>query len=84
MKDDILIAEEPEIHLHPKAQAELGDFLLGLNQKGVQSIIETHSEHMIVRLQQVISVRETRCRRHFDLFCRTHVHRKTTKKTKFG
>ena len=55
VKDDILIAEEPEIHLHPKAQAELGDFLLGLNQKGVQSIIETHSEHMIVRLQQHIA-----------------------------
>lgn len=54
-KGDILIAEEPEIHLHPKAQAELGDFLLDLNNRGVQSIIETHSEHMIVRLQQHIA-----------------------------
>ena len=55
VKGDILIVEEPEIHLHPKAQAELGDFLLDLNKKGVQSIIETHSEHMIVRLQQHVA-----------------------------
>ena len=54
-KGDILIAEEPEIHLHPKAQAELGDFLVDLNTRGVQSIVETHSEHMIVRLQQHIA-----------------------------
>ena len=55
VRGDILIAEEPEIHLHPKAQAELGDFLLDLKNRGVQSIVETHSEHMIVRLQQHIA-----------------------------
>jgi predicted ATPase len=49
------IAEEPEIHLHPKAQAELGDFFLELSNRGVQSIIETHSEHMILRLQTHIA-----------------------------
>jgi predicted ATPase len=49
------IVEEPEIHLHPKAQSELGDFFLDLRNKGVQSIIETHSEHMIVRLQRHIA-----------------------------
>lgn len=49
------IVEEPEIHLHPKAQAELGDFFLELHKRGVQSIIETHSEHMIVRLQRHIA-----------------------------
>lgn len=49
------IVEEPEIHLHPKAQAELGDFFLELHNRGVQSIIETHSEHMIVRLQRHIA-----------------------------
>lgn len=49
------IVEEPEIHLHPKAQAELGDFFLDLRRKGVQSIVETHSEHMIVRLQRHVA-----------------------------
>lgn len=49
------IVEEPEIHLHPKAQAELGDFFVDLHKRGVQSIIETHSEHMILRLQTHIA-----------------------------
>ena len=49
------IVEEPEIHLHPKAQAELGDFFLDLSKRGVQSIIETHSEHMILRLQKHVA-----------------------------
>jgi predicted ATPase len=55
---DCFIVEEPEIHLHPKAQAELGDFFLDLSRRGVQSIVETHSEHMIVRLQKHIAAGE--------------------------
>jgi predicted ATPase len=54
---DTYIVEEPEIHLHPKAQAELGDFFLGLNQRGIQSLIETHSEHLILRLQQHVAAK---------------------------
>lgn len=49
------IVEEPEIHLHPRAQAELGDFFVDLFKRGVQSIVETHSEYMIVRLQRHIA-----------------------------
>ncbi len=52
------ILEEPEIHLHPKAQAELGEFLLDLCKRDVQSIVETHSEHMIVRLQKYVAAGE--------------------------
>jgi len=52
------LIEEPEIHLHPKAQAELGSFLLDLYNNGVQTIAETHSEHLIVRLQQYIADRK--------------------------
>lgn len=52
---DTYIVEEPEIHLHPKAQAELGDFFLDLHKQGIQSLIETHSEHLILRLQQHIA-----------------------------
>lgn len=54
-RGETFIVEEPEIHLHPKAQAELGDFFVELQQRGVQSIIETHSEHMIIRLQQHVA-----------------------------
>lgn len=49
------IVEEPEIHLHPRAQAELGSFFLTLYEQGVQSLIETHSEHLVVRLQQYVA-----------------------------
>jgi len=49
------LIEQPEIHLHPKAQSELGDFLLDLYRNDVQSIVETHSEHLVIRLQQYIA-----------------------------
>jgi len=50
-----LVVEEPEIHLHPRAQAALGDFFLTLFEKGVQSIIETHSEYLLLRLLQHVA-----------------------------
>lgn len=49
------LVEQPEIHLHPRAQSELGDFFLDLYNRNIQTIVETHSEHMILRLQQHIA-----------------------------
>lgn len=49
------LVEEPEIHLHPGAQAELGDFFLELYRNRVQSLVETHSEHLVLRLQQHVA-----------------------------
>jgi len=48
-----LIIENPEAHLHPMAQSNLGKFLALLAECGVQVIVETHSEHIIdgVRIQ---------------------------------
>lgn len=43
---DLLIIENPEIHLHPSGQAELVGFLAYLAQCGVQIIVETHSDHI--------------------------------------
>lgn len=54
-KNSTYIVEEPEIHLHPKAQAELGAFFYSLYKNSVQSIIETHSEHLILRLLQYVA-----------------------------
>jgi len=45
--DSILIVENPEAHLHPMAQSNIGKFLAILAECGVQVIIETHSEHII-------------------------------------
>ncbi len=54
-KGDLLIMQQPEIHLHPKAQAGLGSFINTVAQKGVQIILETHSEHLLLRVQSHIA-----------------------------
>jgi len=46
------IVQQPEIHLHPDAQADLADFFLYLASQGVNSLIETHSEYFLVRLRR--------------------------------
>ena len=47
----ILILEQPEAHLHPKVQSELGDVLIDVVKKrNIQVILESHSEHLIHRL----------------------------------
>ena len=51
----ILLLEQPEIHLHPKLQANLADFLLALAQQGRRVIVETHSDHFINRLRRRIA-----------------------------
>lgn len=43
----LLIVENPEAHLHPYAQSNMGKFLGLLAFCGVQIIVETHSEHII-------------------------------------
>lgn len=48
--DDMLIFEQPELHLHPKVQSRLTDFFIALS-KNRQVIIETHSEYIINRLR---------------------------------
>ena len=54
-KGQILIVEQPEIHLHPKAQAELGSFFCDLSKRNIQTFIETHSEHLLLRIQSHIA-----------------------------
>ncbi len=44
---EILIIENPEAHLHPKAQSKLTEFLSKVASTGVQVFIESHSEHIL-------------------------------------
>jgi predicted ATPase len=46
--------EQPEIHIHPRLQAKVGDLLLAATapRRGNQVIVETHSEHLMLRLQR--------------------------------
>ncbi len=55
----IVLIEQPELHLHPLAQTELADLFLEVAEKrGVQIIIESHSEHLLRRLQRRIAETE--------------------------
>ncbi|CAC9973828.1 AAA family ATPase [Flavobacterium panici] len=44
---DLLIIENPEAHLHPSAQAKIGELLAIAANAGVQVIVETHSDHIL-------------------------------------
>jgi len=44
---DILLIENPEVHLHPAGQALMGQFLADVARAGVQVILETHSDHVL-------------------------------------
>lgn len=46
-KGDILIIENPEAHLHPRAQAKITEFFARVGSCGVQVFIESHSEHIL-------------------------------------
>ncbi|HEY4324387.1 MAG TPA: AAA family ATPase [Mucilaginibacter sp.] len=50
-----LMLEQPEIHLHPKIQSFLFDFLYSLINIGKSVIIETHSDHFITRMRRRIA-----------------------------
>ena len=54
-KESVIILEEPENKLHPKIQGNLIELLSGLaDQNKNQIIIETHSEHFLLRVQKLI------------------------------
>jgi predicted ATPase len=48
---EILIVENPEAHLHPKAQSRLTQFLAKVSSCGVQVFIESHSDHILNALR---------------------------------
>ena len=57
-RGSIVFMEQPELHLHPSAQAELADVMIDVirsredaKERQIQLIIETHSEHFLRRLQ---------------------------------
>jgi len=52
----LLLFEQPELHLHARAQARLGDFFLGLSKVGKQCLIETHSDCLVNQFRyQIVS-----------------------------
>jgi hypothetical protein len=47
---NLSFVEQPELHLHPAAQCELGDVFISAKNKGSFSVIESHSEHLLLRV----------------------------------
>ena len=51
-----VILEQPEIHLHPAVQAGLADvFIDAIKRRKLQIVLESHSEHLLQRLQRRIA-----------------------------
>ena len=50
-KNETLVFEQPELHLHPFSQSRLADFFIALIKHGRKIIVETHSESFILRLR---------------------------------
>lgn len=55
----LVCVEQPEIHIHPRLQAIMADFFINTSliknkKSGVQWILETHSESLMLRLQRRI------------------------------
>ncbi len=49
--------EQPELHLHPSAQCELGDVFIAACNQGSFAVVESHSEHLLLRVLR--RIRET-------------------------
>jgi len=51
-----VLMEQPEIHLHPSVQSKLADVMLTVAKtRNVQIIVESHSEHLMRRLQRRVA-----------------------------
>ena len=46
-KDKIIVIENPESHIHPRGQAEMGKLIAKAAQNGAQLFVETHSDHIL-------------------------------------
>ena len=62
--DDISLIQQPELHLHPRLQSQLGEAIVKSveNKKDYRAftLIETHSEHVLLKVMRLIRVSESR------------------------
>ena len=66
-----LILEQPGIHLHPKVQSQLADLLIEvITERNLQILIESHSEHLLNRLQRRVAEEKIAADQTALYFCR--------------
>lgn len=54
-RDVLYVTQQPEIHLNPAQQTHVMDFLIERSEAGARILVETHSEHMLLRLRRRIA-----------------------------
>ncbi|MEO1927147.1 MAG: AAA family ATPase, partial [Nautiliaceae bacterium] len=59
LQDKLLIIEEPEAHLHPKAQIHIARFISLMVNYGIKVLITTHSDYIINELNNLIKLNFT-------------------------
>ena len=52
----LVYLEQPEIHLHPRAQSGLAELIQRAVERGVQVVVETHSELLLLGLQKMVAL----------------------------
>jgi predicted ATPase len=53
-KDSTLLLQQPEVHLHPRAQAQLGTYFVRAVELGVNLVVETHSDQILDRVRMEV------------------------------
>ena len=53
-RDDFLLVENPEVHIHPSGQAAMGEFLAQVAAAGIQVLAETHSDHILNGVRRAV------------------------------
>jgi len=63
----LFIIENPEAHLHPAGQSKIGEFIGWLSGKGVQVVVETHSDHVLNGIRKCIATRKSITHEHANV-----------------
>ncbi len=53
-KGDVILIENPEVHLHPAGQALMGQFMADVARAGIQVLVETHSDHVLNGVRRAV------------------------------
>ena len=54
-EESLTIAEQPEIHLNPKLQGVLAELFVEMANADHRVVVETHSEHLLLRLRTLVA-----------------------------
>ena len=64
----LVAIEQPELHIHPALQVQLGDLFITQSSDGKFFLIETHSEHLLLRiLRRIRETAERKASKEFKL-----------------